>query len=341
MPVVAAKSPLPEVVAAAAPAEEPVKLAVTSAGPQDSQTDRTALAAPNTSEASGPVLPPTRVEAEDSGIAAHGSEEPQPVLLPHVEAKDVAVAAAEKTDEVRVLRDAAGSDAGPNLTPDSATPVEPEVRRLPPPETAVGSAQPSERAIEGSDVVRQPLPSPVIPEPSVAVEPSPSVVESVSNAPGQAGKPDARQAPSPAVVETLLNPVRLVVPEPQQTAEQNSPPANRQPALTEPGTTMTADGAKPANSAKPANKADLAAPQASESAAAQPPMKAIGRAWEEPRQLLIQLEELKKHEITQAWATEALASRPQIGTGDLGWRTQRPRRFFSTWNNSRARRRRC
>ena len=42
-------------------------------------------------------------------------------------------------------------------------------------------------------------------------------------------------------------------------------------------------------------------------------MKAIGRAWEEPAQLLVRLEELKKHEITQEWATEVSLSLRKLG----------------------------
>ena len=53
-----------------------------------------------------------------------------------------------------------------------------------------------------------------------------------------------------------------------------------------------------------------------------PPIKAIGRAWEEPTHLLVQLDDLKKHEITQGWATEASATihelGPAIAIGEAG-----------------------
>ena len=42
-------------------------------------------------------------------------------------------------------------------------------------------------------------------------------------------------------------------------------------------------------------------------------MKAIGRAWEEPAQLLVQLEELKKHEITEGWSNEVSATVQKLG----------------------------
>ena len=45
-------------------------------------------------------------------------------------------------------------------------------------------------------------------------------------------------------------------------------------------------------------------------------MKAIGRAREEPAHLLVpQLEELKKREVTQGWATEASAAVHKLGQG--------------------------
>jgi len=169
------------------------------------------------------------------------------------------------------------------------------VRRLPPPETGVVQTPPSEHPGEDSDVVRQSLPYTVTPEPSVAVE------------------------PSPAIAETVPNPVRPVVPEPQTPAEQNAPSVESQAApsqavLSQPDTILAGDGAKPAdNNAIPAEKTDVAASPALETAASQPPMKALGRAWEEPAHLLFQLDELKQHEITQGWAVEASASVRKLG----------------------------
>lgn len=64
----------------------------------------------------------------------------------------------------------------------------------------------------------------------------------------------------------------------------------------------------------PAEKANVVAPPATESAAREPPVKAIGRAWEEPTYLLLQLEELKKHEITQSWAAEATVAVRKLGS---------------------------
>ena len=219
------------------------------------------------SNADGPVNPVPRVDQQTRPAMA------VPVVVPKSPVAEVVPVAAPAEEPIADL----------------------EVRRLPPPEPAVVPAQPSELPSEGSDVARQPLPSTVIPEPSVAVE------------------------PSPAIVETTPSPARLVVPEPQQSAVLNSPSATAQPALSPPSTIVTA------KVAKPAKKADLPAPQASESAAAQPPvgtidrlgtigpMKAIGRAWAEPTQLLVQLEELKKHEITQGWAAEASATVHKLG----------------------------
>ncbi|MGA2258850.1 MAG: hypothetical protein ABSG53_29635, partial [Thermoguttaceae bacterium] len=264
VPVVVAKSPAPEVVSAAAPLEEPVKVAATVEGSRDRLADTPLLPAPSTS--------------------------PQPILpLPQVGAKSIASAAPEKMDEVRVLRDVPASITGPSLAADSAVSSEPEVRRLPPPETVAIQAQPSDDPGEGSGLARQPAPSPVAPEPAVAVE------------------------PSPAIAETAPNPVRPVVPEPQPTAEQSLPSTGPQPALSQPNPLTAAESVKPADSANPAERADVAAPPATEPAATEPPMRAIGRAWEEPAHLLVQLEELKKHEITQGWAIEVTATVHRLG----------------------------
>ena len=95
----------------------------------------------------------------------------QPVLpLPQVEARSVASSAAEKTGRSAGL--ARCSSLGAWSQPcqaDRTVRSEIEVRRLPPLESAVVQAQPSEKPNEGSDVVRQPLPSTVVPEPAGAV----------------------------------------------------------------------------------------------------------------------------------------------------------------------------
>jgi hypothetical protein len=275
VPVVLPKSPVPEVVPAAAPVEETAKAAIAET-PKDSVISVAVPPTPDTS--AQPVFP-----------------------SPQVQAEDVASAASERTDEVRVLRDAPASEAGPSLGPDSAVSTDSGARRLPPVEIGVVQAQPSEQPSEASDAIRQAPPSTVIPEPSIAPQ------------------------PSPAVAETVPNPVRPVVPEPQPPAAQNLPSVDAHPAPSQPSSIMTAEGAKPVDSAKlverakPVERADAAAPPVSESAAAEPsmvaigPMKAIGRAWEAPTHLLVQLEELTKHEMTQGWATEASVTVRKLG----------------------------
>ncbi len=270
MPVVVAKSPGAEIIPAAAPVVEPAKVTVTAKGSIDSQTDKAVLPSPSTSR--------------------------QPVFLPLQETGNaVASAASEKTDEVRVLRDVPESLPGPDLGPDNAAATGPEVRRLPPPTAEVVQAQPSEQPSGDSDVVHQRFPSTAIPEPSIAVE------------------------PSPVMAETPPNPIRAVVPEPQPPAVQNLPSVNAQPALPETNAITIVDGEKPAEVAKPADKAGPTGPQTSESAASKAsmatigPMRAIGRAWEEPTHLLGQLDELKKHDMTQGWASETSATIHKLG----------------------------
>ena len=73
----------------------------------------------------------------------------QPLLpSPQGEATEVAAAEPEKTDDVRVLRDVPEALPGPSLGPvgrGSGGTGSLEARRLPPPETAVVQAQPSEQ----------------------------------------------------------------------------------------------------------------------------------------------------------------------------------------------------
>jgi len=276
VPVAVTKLPAPEVVPAAAPLAESARVAGAGEGATGATAEKVTM----------PVPPPSL----------------QPVLPPsQMEAKDVAAAIPERTDEVRVLRDAPTSVPGTSLAADGRVSGEDEVRRLPPPESAVVQPQPSEQAGEDSDVARQRLSSAVAPDPTGVMEPSPSIAETVPHT------------------------VRPVVPEPQPSAEQNLPPASSQPVPSQPNTVMAADSAKPADNVKPADgikpmetakspvPADPVAPPASARAAAEPPMKAIGRAWQEPTHLLEQLEALKKYELTQRWATEVSATVRRLG----------------------------
>ncbi|MGO9114639.1 MAG: hypothetical protein ACLP9L_35940 [Thermoguttaceae bacterium] len=255
--VMVAKSPMPEVFPTAVPVEEPVEVGFTVKESRDGLTATEAV--PTRSTSPHPTLPP-----------------------PQVKAKNVATAAPERTEELRVLRVVSASVTGPSLGSEEKSPAEVEVRRLPLPESGVIQTQPSLHSSTVSDVVRQPQLSVAIPEPSATVE------------------------PSPAIAQTIPNPVRRVIPEPQPLAAENSPSASLQPAVSQPNTIM-------ADNAKPANRAGATPPLGSESAIAEPPMKAIGRAWEEPKDLLAQFEELEKHEITRAWATEASVTVRKLG----------------------------
>ena len=304
LPVAGSKSPVAVVVPVAAPVKEPAKIVVAAEKVNDRPADKTVLPAPIA--VAQPILPRRQVAA-----------------------KEVAFAVVAKTDPVRALRDVPealpGSKRGPdgatidpqnsdatrptngrsenrifghasccitNLSPNKA---EPEVDRLAPLKIEVVQVQSAGHPSEDPDAVRQPLPSNTIPVSSVTVE------------------------SSPAIAETVRNPMHVVVPEPQLPVMGSLPSANPQPALPDPDMIVATDGAKPADIVKPVEKADATVPPASESAAAQPsmetigPMSAIGRAWEEPAQLLTQLEELKTHEATQEWAGETSAAIGKLG----------------------------
>jgi len=239
---------------------------------------------------------------------------PTAVAMPDVVAKspgaDVVPTAApvEEPMEVTVTaersKDSPTDNAVPPLSSTSGQPV------LPPPQekaTEVASAVP-----EKADEVRvlRDVPE-ALPGPSLGP---------VSAAPTEL---EVRRLPrlETGVVQAQPSeqPIRTVVPEPEPPAAQSSPSANAQPALPEPNTIMTADSAKPADVAKLADNAGATGSQTSESAASEPstgsigPIKAIGRAWEEPTHLLVQLDDLKKHELTQGWATDAAATIHELG----------------------------
>jgi hypothetical protein len=282
VPVVVPRLPA-EVVSAAEPVEETARIEVTVKTPGSTSPDQALLPEPSTA--------------------------PLPDLPPQVEASDLASAVPERSSAVQVLRDVPASEPGPSLGQELAVPPEPEVR-LPRPDTDVVQAPP-EQSSEGSDVIRQTRPSVVAPEPNLAADQSPAMVDAVPNS----GRP---VAPEPTTTTTM----GTWCPPP---AGENSASGGRQPTLAQPSSIATAEDARPTESAKPAERAEAAAPPAAESAAAGPPteyigptenigpMKAIGRAWEEPAHLLLQLEKLKKQEVAQAWATEASAAIRKLG----------------------------
>ncbi len=255
--------PAPEIVPAAAPLAEPLKVAVSSEGSRDSQNDTAALPVP---------------------IPAGQSVLPSPQL----KASDVGPAASESTEQVRVLRDVSTPETGPSLGPDNKPMPEIANRRLPP-ESIAAEDKPSVLPTEGLETSRQPQPAAVVPEPSAT---------------GDA---------SSAVAERLPGPAHTVVPEPQMPAVENYASTGPQSTVPEPNSIATADGPQQVETAKPAAKVEAAVPPASEAAASEPPMKAIGRAWEEPKFLLVQLDELRKHEVTQGWAIETSKAITALG----------------------------
>ncbi len=213
---------------------------------------------------------------------------PQPVLSLGVVARETAPAVPERSDEVRILRDVPVSANGPGLALDGVRVPEPEVRRLPPLGSGLAETQPLEQGSDGAAVVRQDQPSVVAPEPYVAAESSPAMTET-----------------------TVPASDRPIAPEPQSTAGDNSASANSPSAvLAQPNSIATGDSAGVAV-ASPATTAAAAA--AESSMGGSEPMKAIGQAWQEPAHLLLQLEELQKHEITKAWAIEASAAVHKLG----------------------------
>jgi hypothetical protein len=210
---------------------------------------------------------------------------------PPANSNDFGSEESEAAGKVRVLRDVALTDAAhiavDNRTPqgqpsESPKPVEAGVLRLP--ALANGSTQ-----------------SPVS--------------ESVSSA-----------TPNTLAAENFANPLRSIAPEPELPAAENAVtqptnplPVPSKPELPQPSSTATAEAAKsqanslPTEQGKPANKVAEATSPASESAANESPRKALGGGWVEPSQLMLQLDDLSKHEATRAWASEVAADIRKLG----------------------------
>ena len=222
--------------------------------------------------------------SNDPAVLPEPSAAPQPALSLGVVASETP-AVPERSDEVQILRDLPSSAPGPSLALDGVRVPEPEVRRLPPLGSGLAETQPLEQGGDGAAVVRQNQPSVVAPEPYVAAE------------------------SSPAMTETVPASDRPIAPEPQSPAAENAASAGPPSAmLAQPNSIATGDSAGVAV-ASPATSAAAA----ESSMAGIEPMKAIGQAWQEPAHLLLQLEELKKHEITKAWAIEASAAVHKLG----------------------------
>jgi hypothetical protein len=141
---------------------------------------------------------------------------------------------------------------------------------------------------EAATVTQPTFPTPLAPEPALA-----AVV------------PEPALTPDPT-------PSRAIVPEPQAIATAAVRQPSSEPVLSQPQPLATEENAAPELKAESAAQAaPAAAPSVSKVESR--PMKAIGRAWEEPNYLLAQLEKLKKYASVQAWANETIGEIRRLG----------------------------
>ena len=217
------------------------------------------------------------VKDADVALAAERS-----IPTPQSEPIEPASATRTVSDEVHVLRDASASPISQPVPSDEhVTSGNPSFGRslVPEPEKSASQTQ------------IQPSESATIDGPTLAAN---AVPESSATA--------AKQFPTAAAAPT---PSRPVAPEPRSIAADSVPQPSTEPMVSQSSPVPTQQDSAP----EP--RASIAAPaqppsETSSLEAPSRPMKAIGRAWEEPADLLARLEQLKKHESASAWATETM-----------------------------------
>ena len=207
-------------------------------------------------------------------VVADASPETSPATGPGDAARTVLTSSADRAADAAVAN--AGQSDEVRVLRDVATAeAGPSLGQDP----AVAS-QPSQGSRDDAASVQR-LPSTAIPEPALAAESS---------------------TPAPAP-----NPVRAVVPEPQYPVTEILPSAEPQAEAPQPKPVASRDAAQATSDVVHSE------PRVSTGLAAQVPMKAIGPAWEEPARLLVDLEELKRHEVTRLWATETAMAVHSLG----------------------------
>ena len=141
-------------------------------------------------------------------------------------------------------------------------------------------------------------------------------------APEQATIATPQATPAATAPEPNPAPLRAVVPEPQPLAStaipqpSNDPIAADQPSNNPVATDPRVNAASEHSSLDIQAKRNVQAPPNNRlsSPEIQPrPMRAIGRAWEEPTFLLAQLEQLKRHTEVKAWAAETINEIRKLG----------------------------
>jgi hypothetical protein len=165
-----------------------------------------------------------------------------------------------------------------------------------------------------------------------------SVVASTSEIPASAG-PSTQRLPSPnaernasgvrrlpppdsqasPVEDSGSNPLRAVAPEPEVPASKPTAAlrATSQPVLPQANPVVSTEVAKSEERFQPAETVQPVKPGAAtgpvSKASAEPPMKVGVNAWVAPAHLLLQLNELAKHEATRAWASDASTAIQRLG----------------------------
>ncbi len=295
------------------------------AGPVASSTqDTAATVAPATIEAPATTLAAAAPEVVP--VSAERPREPEIAVAPsatlataaepdlpgpRLEPQVAAGAAPAGADEVHILRDLpATTPPPPAPSTELAAKADPTFCRLPATEPASTEVQTRMQPSSVAEVNLPTVGASAIPEPSSEV-PQPSEVATGISRP-VTPEPSLAVTQQEPALNTVSLPAHAVVPEPGSMVMEPVPQPSLEPMVAPPSGQVAEEHLAVEPDAKPVEKTPLTPGRYSVIADSRP-IRAIGRAWEEPSFLLGQLEQLRKHEPAQAWATETINQIHKLG----------------------------
>ncbi len=285
------------------------------------------------------VEQPIGLEAAVANARAIESGPRRAMPLPQTE-PEVGDSTEDKSNKVHVMRSPSdASQSGPSLTSEIAVAGDTSSDRMsdPKPEVrAPSKVHPTEApGVEHRTIIAMAIPEPsaVIAEPAASGNPLRAETNTSSPDDG-ASKPMAVAFQRAHAAEPDSAAGRPVVPEPQSSAADTMRQPSSEPASVTTQVASADDRPDPEVQAAPTVELPLSkgvsAKDASTAEIESRPIKAIGRAWEEPSYLLAQLEQLQNRGEAQAWARETISQIGKLGPAIAVGR-RRPPQFSGNW----------
>ncbi len=240
-------------------------------------------ASTTTAQNDSPILT-ARASNVENAIAAERS-----IPTPQSEPIELADATCAVSGEVQVLRDTSASpDSHSAGAEEHVASSNPSFGRLPAPEPQTSASQPQTQPSDSANISGPTFATAAVPAQTV---------------------PAAQQAPA---AEPAPTPARPVAPEPRLIAADLMPQPSIEPVVSLPSPASVRRDPAPEPQSNPAAQSLEPAAVALQDKPSRP-MKAIGRAWEEPASLLAQLEKLKSNESAKDWAVETISEIRKLG----------------------------